>query len=73
MHVERRFTDSSMLLAPSLSNKADPVSPPRVRRVGDTPGSLTIFEGSFDEYREMLHNRFDAAGLLKSGQKPGKM
>jgi len=43
------------------------------RRIGDTPGSLTIFEGSFDEYREMLHNRFDAAGLLKSGQKPGKM
>jgi hypothetical protein len=29
-------------------------------------------QGSFDEYRDWLHARFDAAGLLKSGQKPGK-
>mmetsp|Transcript_42759 Transcript_42759/g.66992 ORF Transcript_42759/g.66992 Transcript_42759/m.66992 type:complete len:83 (+) Transcript_42759:1567-1815(+) len=36
------------------------------RRQGEKPGSLTIFDGSFEEYREMLHKRFESQNLLNT-------
>jgi len=38
------------------------------RRQGDKPGSLTIFEGSFEEYRDMLQNKFAEQNLLHVGK-----
>ena len=34
------------------------------RRQGNKPGSVTLFEGTFDEYREMLEGQFEAQGLM---------
>jgi hypothetical protein len=34
------------------------------RRHGNKPGSVTLYEGSFDEYREMLEGQFEAQGLM---------
>jgi len=34
----------------------------------DTPGSVTVFEGSFDEYKEMLRNEFMMKNMTTGGR-----
>merc|ERR1712232_443385 len=34
----------------------------------DTPGTVTVFEGSFDEYKEMLRDEFIAKNLTAGGR-----
>lgn len=34
----------------------------------DTPGSVAVFEGSFDEYRNMLRNDMLTKKLIKGGR-----
>lgn len=38
------------------------------RRKGDKPGSVTIFDGTFEEYREMLEGQFEEQGLMTGAQ-----
>ena len=63
----------SPLLTPCLALFVSPAHTPRrcadelwhvERRHGNTPGSVTLYEGSYDEYREMLEGQFEAQGLM---------